>query len=133
MLKGRDTLLVLFAQHPERDAVLGRVKFGNESIPILVQGVAWIDAASYEIVRMRTDLLAPLSNVHLEQATTDISFEGVRFKELPDPMWLPHEVNVTVKRGDRIYHNQHRYSDYKLFNVEAGEKQNGNSSVPKSK
>jgi hypothetical protein len=37
-------------------------------------------------------------------------------------MWLPREVNVTVRLADKIYHNQHRYSDYKLFRAEAGEK-----------
>jgi hypothetical protein len=121
-LNGQEMLLVLFAQRLEPNAVLGRLKLGGASIPELVQGVAWIDPSSYEIVRMRTDLLAPLARISLDQATTDILFEPVRFRDSPDPMWLPREVNVTVKLADRTYQNQHRYSEYKMFNVKAGEK-----------
>jgi hypothetical protein len=124
MLKGRQTLVVVFAQRPEIGAVLERFRYGDKSVPLLVQGVAWIDSTNFEIIRLKTDLLAPLSSVYLEQATTDILFEEKRFTELHDPVWLPLEVNVTLKRGDSTFHNQHRYSDYRLFNVAAQEKHN---------
>jgi len=121
-LDGRPAYLVAFAQHPEPGNVIGRFTAENQSVPILVQGVAWIDSASYEIVRLRTDLLAPQGEIYLQQLTTDTSFGEVRFKESPNAMLLPREVRVIVKFRDKTYRNDHRYSDYKLFRVEAEEK-----------
>ncbi len=122
----RTFLLVGFAQRPEPKGIMARFNTGMESIPILVQGVAWIDPGSYQIVRMRTDLLAPQIEFDLEQLSTDISFHEVQFKGSSKMMWLPREVNVTVRYENTTFFNQHRYSDYRLFNVEAGSKTHSN-------
>jgi len=37
-------------------------------------------------------------------------------------MYLPHEVTVTGQLGQYLFHNQHRYSDYRLFKVAVEEK-----------
>ncbi len=121
-LDGRNAYLVAFAQRPEPGNVIGRFTAGNQSVPILVQGVAWIDSASHEIVRLRTELLAPQGEIYLEQLTTDISYGEVRFKESPNAMLLPREVRVTVNFRDKTYRNDHRYSNYRLFKIEIEEK-----------
>jgi hypothetical protein len=115
-------LLVAFAQEPDPKVALGSFESDVGSIPVLVQGVAWIDPASDQIERLRTDLLAPQPDVTLQRLTTDITFREVRFRDSSVVMWLPHEVNVLVTYHYTIYQNQHRYSDYKLFNVDAGTK-----------
>ena len=57
---GSPAEVVAFAEHVDPVAVMGRFSIGEASIPILVQGVAWIRSSDYQILRMRTDLLAPL-------------------------------------------------------------------------
>jgi hypothetical protein len=117
-----DFLLVAFAQRVDPRGVLARFNIQGYSIPILVQGAAWIDPESYQIKRLRTDLLAPQLTFDLDQLTTDVTYDEVHFKGVPQAMWLPHNVQVTVKYQNVTYHNEHRYSDYRLFNVEAGSK-----------
>ncbi|HLY59945.1 MAG TPA: hypothetical protein VKV95_04195 [Terriglobia bacterium] len=122
MVNKRELLLVGFAQRPDPKHALSGFQFGDQSVPILVQGVAWIDPANYQIVRLRTDLLAPQAEVRLERLTTDISYREVQFSDSPVAMWLPHEVIVTVKYENTLFQNQHRYTHYKHFNVETGSK-----------
>jgi hypothetical protein len=113
MLAGKEADVVAFAQRPGLTQVAGRVELGREkSIRMLLQGVAWIDPASQQIVRLRTDLLAPLVEAGLFRYTTEVSFREVRFGETSKARWLPAEVSVTTERNDAIYRNIHRFSDY---------------------
>ncbi len=63
---------VAFAEHVDPAAVMARFSIGEASIPILVQGVAWIRSSDYQILRMRTDLLAPLQP--LARVTTLVQY-----------------------------------------------------------
>jgi len=102
--------------------VHGAFKFREISMPTFTQGVAWVDPESYEITHLRTDLLAPLSAVTLERQTTEIAFGKVQFKSIGREFALPQQVAVTVDWNGRHLRNEHRYSEFKLFNVEATEK-----------
>jgi Flp pilus assembly protein TadD len=122
VVDGRETHVVGFAQLPEKARAVERFNADDKSALILLQGIAWTDATGYYVVRMRTDLLAPLSQVRLEKQTTEIRFREVRFKEVRSLLWLPGEVAVTVEWKGKTYRNLHRYSDFKLFNVQTEEK-----------
>lgn len=116
-IAGRRTEVVAFAEHIEPVAVMGRFMIGETSVPLLLQGVAWIHASDYQILRIRTDLLAPLPP--LARVTTVVLFAGTEFPGSRTAFWLPQEVNVTVELGNYIFANRHRYSDYRLFRVES--------------
>jgi hypothetical protein len=149
-----ETDVVAFAQRPGWAQATIRASVGGRAVQLLAQGVAWIDATTYQITRMRTDLLAPRPEIGLDEETIEITYREVRFPALPGTvLWLPQEVNVTIKsKGrvtvirkeipvdfpgqdasvrhgssgqvktttttswqQRVFHNTHRYSDYKLF------------------
>jgi tetratricopeptide (TPR) repeat protein len=120
-VEGKDLHVVAFAQKPQTARTHERFQTRDGSALILVQGVAWIDPASFQIVRLRTDLLAPQPKIRLRRQTTEISFRKVSFKEVATSVWLPQEVGVTVDLRGRVFHNVHRYSDFRLFNVETKE------------
>jgi hypothetical protein len=63
------TLVLAFAQSPGSVKSPGQVVFEGKWIPVLYQGVVWIDETDFRIVQLRTDLLEPLSSglVFLEQ------------------------------------------------------------------
>ena len=127
-LLGRQTLgehpyyVVAFAQSPEKAQMVERFNTDQESVLVLFQGVAWIDANTYKVVRLRSDLLAPQPKIRLERQTTEITYEPVQFKELASAMWLPSEVAVTVEWKGRTFRNSHTYSRFRLFNTEIKEK-----------
>ena len=114
---GSPTEAVAFAEHVDLAAVLCRFSIGEASIPILVQGVAWIRASDYQILRIRTDLLAPLPP--LARVTTLVLYARTQFQDSPKALWLPREVEVEVGFGPLLFSNHHKYSDYRLFRVES--------------
>jgi tetratricopeptide (TPR) repeat protein len=100
---------------PIRDRVY---RFGVESYPVALKGRAWIAADSYQIVRIETDLVAPLPEIRLVADRTAIEYGAVHFREQNVDMWLPRtaEVYYDVK-GQRI-HRRHSFSSYMLFSVD---------------
>jgi Flp pilus assembly protein TadD len=119
LVEGREYFILAFAQRPEAAEVLESFRIGQVGTVVLVQGLAWVDASTYQIWRMRTDLLKPLADIHLERQTTDIGFKEVTFTGMKSEFWLPRQVAVTVDWNGRLYRNWHTYSDFKLFNVES--------------
>lgn len=83
-----------------------------------MQGVAWIDSARYQIIRMRTDLLRPQGDMDLKKQTTESRFTDFHFKDSPRVLWLPAQVTVTVDWQGQVYRFRHDYSDFRLFRVE---------------
>ena len=118
-IKGRDAYVVVFAQVPGRSRIYGTFKAGKETRETYSQGVAWIDVATYQILRLSTDLLTPLPIVKLHAETTDIEFSEVHFDRVPDGFWLPAEVTVTLDWQGQHFRNRHEYSDFVVFNVES--------------
>ena len=121
ILDNHETHVVAFAQKPQTAKMVTRFVTDGGSALILTQGVAWIDSNSFHILRLHTALLNPLPNVRLQKQTTEIQFQQVVFNGGNTNLWLPQEVEVTVDWRGRVLRNQHRYSDFKLFNVEAKE------------
>ena len=121
-VNGRNTYVIAFAQQPGKARVYGTFKFRETRMMTFSQGLAWVDSKSYEITRLRSDLLVPLSEVKLERETTEIAFSEVQFKSLGKEFLLPQQVTVTVDWNGKHLQNEHRYSEFKLFNVEATEK-----------
>lgn len=119
---GRDTYVIAFAQRPEKSRINGIFKMGPTSMPTFSQGLAWIDAENYQIVRMHTDLLRPLPEVRLEKESTEINFSENHFKSVSGSFWLPREVKVSVDWNGHAMRNLHDYSDFKLFSVGATQK-----------
>jgi hypothetical protein len=91
------------------------------SVQLLEQGLVWIDSASRQIIRMQTDLLAPPAQIGLTRSTAEIEYAPVHFATLDRTVWLPAEVKVVVEFRGAVYTNRHRYSDWRLFHVEAKE------------
>ena len=115
----RKIWVVAFAQRPGWASSVGRVESNGKSVVILFQGIAWIDPSNYQIMRMRTDLLAPRPDIGLVRQTTKSEFSEVRLAALATPLWLPREVEVTIVWRGELFHNEHRYTNYRLFRVES--------------
>ena len=121
-VNGHEDYVVAFAQQPAKARVNGGFKSGEVTVATFSQGLAWIDPQTYQITRLRTDLLKPLPEVNLQRETTEIVYGEVHFKGMDAGFWVPQQVTVSVDWNGKHLRNQHRYSDFKLFRVEANEK-----------
>ncbi len=122
-MENQDTYVVAFAQRPKVARQPASVWFLDRKGVVFLQGMAWIDPVSFRIVRLRTDIQQPESNVGLQKETTQVLYSEVSFAQSGKTLWLPREVTVTGQLQEYIFHNLHRYSDYRLFNVQVEQKQ----------
>jgi tetratricopeptide (TPR) repeat protein len=118
-MDGHETHVVAFAQRPEVARLLVTFRTGEAGAQALTQGVAWADRDTYQIIRMRTDLLYPIALARLDRVTTDIHYSEVRFQDAALNLWLPRDVVVTVDWNGKLLRNRHSYSDFHLFRVES--------------
>ena len=119
---GRTMKVVYFSQIPGKARPEETIHSPARTVDVLVQGVAWIDAASCQVVRMRTGIAFPQDDPYLKGVTTDSRFAEVRFTNNARAVWLPAEVTVTIDWYGQQFRNFHRYSGYKLFRVSSVEK-----------
>ncbi|MGD1101435.1 MAG: hypothetical protein ABSA59_05155 [Terriglobia bacterium] len=148
MLGEQETDVVGFAQIPEGNLRLANLYDGKRRIPLLFQGLAWIDHRTHGIMRLETDLLSPPPHTSLQRETTRIDYAPVQLPGVAGAVMLPDKVvvdawlsvnvlkpaagftggtrqGITVENppvGEKYrqhYRNIHSYSDYKLFRVES--------------
>ncbi|MGO9268913.1 MAG: hypothetical protein ACLQOO_01400 [Terriglobia bacterium] len=121
-MEKQDSYVVAFAQRPAVARQVAHAEAGGRSGIVFMQGVAWIDPVSFRILRLHTDTQQPEVNTGLRKETTQVVYSEVSFRQGGKTLWLPLEVTVTGQLGRYSFYNQHRYSDYRLFNVEVEQK-----------
>jgi Tfp pilus assembly protein PilF len=121
-INGQNTFAVAFAQIPGKSHLFGSFQKGLTSETTFSQGLAWINPDTYQIIRLHTDLLAPLPEFRLAKETLNIDFKEVHFSHLKEAFWLPEKVTLTLDWDGKLLRNQHEYSDFKIFNVATSEK-----------
>ncbi len=118
-LDGQRTLVLAFAQKPQSVLSPAQFRSHDKTVPMFLQGVAWVSASEFRIVRLRTDLLSPLPDVSLHRLTTDTQFVPTRIEDVPAVLWLPHNVIVTSEVGGATLREDHNYSEYRLFRAQS--------------
>ena len=91
----------------------------ERKFPFFFQGIAWIDQSTFDVVRLRTDLLSPVPSVNLQNMTTELRFRSVRIHGFGAVLWLPSEVLIRTARSDSIFEEIHQYSGYRFFHAES--------------
>ena len=116
---GRKTYVVAFAQEPKKVFAPAFFEVNNKKVPFYYQGILWVDQSTFNIVDLRTDLLAPLPQLSLKQLTTELTFRSVVIHGYDAVFWLPSEVDISSDQGQGPSQETHRYSDYHLFHAQA--------------
>jgi hypothetical protein len=97
----------------------GEAQLKDKSVPIYYQDIAWVDTSDFRIVRLRSDLLSPATDLPLIQLTADVRSADTPVAGFSSPLWLPRHVAVTSQVSRRTFHDKHSYSNYRAFQVHA--------------
>lgn len=114
-MDGHQTLVVAFAQKPGLIQLPTVIDYNLKTYQIFMQGVAWVDANDFRIVRLRSDVLSVPPGLPLRQLTADIRFAQTSIVDVASPLWLPTQVVVTTNLNGSTQRERHRYSNYRLF------------------
>jgi tetratricopeptide (TPR) repeat protein len=111
---------VHFRQRPDKPNNMReyRIGEGGPGYPVGLRGRAWISADSYEIVRMETDLVAPVPEIRLVADHIAVAYGPVRFRNRNVEMWLPQSAEVYCDWRGRRMHRRLSFRDYLLFSVD---------------
>jgi len=118
-IEGRECEVVGFAQIPDGDPAVTVLRIRDRTVGLVLQGLAWIDAANHEMLRIQTDLLAPRPDVGVRVLSTEIDFRDIHLAETPATFRLPTRVGVDIWNSGQHFRNIHEYSDFKLFRVQS--------------
>lgn len=124
-IRKHECFVMGFAQNPARVHSATFLNFYGKSYVVLVQGLAWIDTQTFQVLRVTTWLLAPRQDIDLSSQASTVDFYPARLSESESVIWLPRDVQVEILyRGMRVC-NTHHYTNFKLFRVESTIKPGG--------
>jgi len=111
---------VHFRQRPDKPNTIRSYRNGpqGQGYPVALKGRGWIAADNYQIVRLETNMVAPMPEIKLAAEHVNIEYAPVRFRQGALEMWLPASVEVYSDWRGRRVRRQHRFSNYLLFSVD---------------
>jgi VWFA-related protein len=117
-IDSRETYVLGFAQQPGVATFTTTMTgTGGPDVDMLTQGILWVDKNSFQIIRMRSDLLTPNNEIRLDQLTTQVSFRPVKLQDVPNALWLPSDVDVYIEIAAQKFRNVHHYTNYRRYRV----------------
>jgi tetratricopeptide (TPR) repeat protein len=109
-----------FRQKQGKPNAIKSYQFGlsGPSYAVGLKGRAWISADNYQIVRMETDIVAPLPQIKLLAEHSEIEYGPVKFQGGNINLWLPQSAEVYFAWRGRQVHRRHSFNNYLLFGVD---------------
>jgi hypothetical protein len=119
---GRPAWQVRFEQRQDRQNRIRYYKIQGNYYPVALKGRAWIDAATYQMLRLETDLIRPVSQIDLTYERLSIEYGEVEFHSRALRLWLPATAELYWERHGRRYYRRHSFSNFKVFVVDTNQK-----------
>ncbi|MGC1493669.1 MAG: hypothetical protein WA798_20075, partial [Candidatus Acidiferrum sp.] len=124
---GKPAWVVHFRQGAGRTDGMLTYHVGARYIPVGLRGRAWIDARTFQIVAMESDLMRTVPEIRLARDHQLIEYGPVSFRNNSMHLWLPKSADWYCSIGGHRYHRRHTFSQFLLFSVD----QNQTIAAPK--
>jgi len=118
---GRPAWQVHFAQKEERPVRMRAYVVNGRVFDVRLDGRAWIDPGSFQVMRMESELMAPIPQIELTAEHIAIEYEQVQFRTQKIQIWLPRQGELYVERRGHRYYRKHTFSDFQVFNVDTSQ------------
>jgi len=113
---------VYFSQTKDKESRIRQYRIGGHVYPIALKGRAWIDANTFQVMRLETDLQESRPDLRLATEHLVMEYGPVHFKSRKEVLWLPASAEYyAVFRGQR-FHRRHSFTDYILFSIDDKQK-----------
>jgi hypothetical protein len=119
---GTPVYLLNFQQRPDRPNTMSDFSTRRGTYAISLKGTAWVDATTFQVVHLETDLLNPIPELFLDFEHQSLDYAPVGFAARHVSLWLPQSVDITVHLSGKRFNARHSYSNYQLFVVDTGQK-----------
>jgi hypothetical protein len=119
---GQPAWQVRFQQRADRPAQIHQWLIRGRTYPSILKGRAWISASSYQVLRVETDLVKPVPEIHLDLQHMTIDYAPVSFAQGKNELWLPSTAETYFHYNGRYFRQQHDFTNFTLFSVETQQK-----------
>lgn len=116
---GQPVWLVHFRQREDRRSRIGGYRTQDHYYPFILKGRAWIDAGSYQVLRLETELAQPIPEVGLTKELFIINYGSVAFHSRKIQLWLPQTAELYMERRGNRFYRIHTFADFKIYTVDA--------------
>ena len=93
-------------------------RLANRYFRVMLKARAWIDAETFEVLRLETDLQDPIGEIPLLLEHVIVDYAMVDFPRRKLQLWLPREAEIYMDYRGHQYHQRHSFSQFKLFWVD---------------
>jgi hypothetical protein len=121
-LHGTSAWQLRFEESADRLKSYSELETKDSAYRIRLKGRAWISADNYQVLRLETDLAAPMPEINLKVYHFDVAYSPVDFAKCQCRLWLPERAAVNVEFHGRRYHRVHSFSHFQLFFVNTEER-----------
>jgi hypothetical protein len=119
--QGRQVWQVHFVQKSDKPIQIRGYTVNGKSVGLPLEGRAWIDPGSYQVLRLESELVRPLEEIALTHEHFTIDYKPVQFRSTGQQIWLPQAAEIYVERKGKRSYRRHTFSDFALFNVDAAQ------------
>lgn len=114
--------LLAFEQRPDRPNNMSDFRTEKQIYPVSLKGTAWVDATTFQVVHLETDLLKPVPDLLLDLEHQSLDYGPVVFGARNVTLWLPESVDISVHLGNKQFTARHVYSSYQLFVIDTDQR-----------
>jgi tetratricopeptide (TPR) repeat protein len=119
---GRPAWQIHFQQRPDRAGRIRGYVVASTLYPMALKGRAWIDAGTYQVSRLESEMVSPIPQIDLLQEHLSIEYAPVQFHTANLQFWLPHSAELFVERSKGAFYRTHTFSKFQVFNVSMDQK-----------
>ena len=120
--EGRPAWQIHFEQRRDRPSRMRAYVISGNYYSVALKGRAWIDATSYQVIRLETESILKMPNIRLRREQLAISYAPVKFHSRDLELWLPQSAELFVERDKYAFYRTHTFSDFQIFSVGTNEK-----------
>ena len=118
---GQAAWQVHFAQRSDRPMRMRSYSVNGRTFHISMEGRAWIDPGSYQVMRLESELAKPIPDIGLAIENIAIDYALVQFRTQQVQIWLPRAAELYVDRRGHRFYRKHTFSDFRVFNVDTAQ------------
>src|ERR1700730_10992714 len=90
---------------------------------------AWITTSGYDVLRIETDLVAPIPNINLQREHQVINYAPAEFPKRHVRLWLPESTSLYIAYRGRRYERVLNFRSFRLIRLKQSRSHHRQSSA----
>ncbi len=123
VIDGKAAIPIHFTHIPGRRTPAALALRGR-TYPLELQGTAWLDRASGNVVKVEANLLHDMSDVGLRSLDLHVDYKPVSLRGVATPLVLPTLAEVDVSTPKQHWRNTHVFDRYQTFSTDVEQDSN---------